>query len=138
MEDETYHEEVQEAVFNFLEGKPIIKSEWTRVSGEPTEQTENGLFTLKKPLNGYKSDNTFWAPGKLKTLGRAHTQSKTFSCTTCGKTFCSSSQLKMHERIHNNEKPFSCSKCDKTFTQAGNLKTHERIHTNEKPFTCSK
>ena len=84
MEDETYHEELLEA----MESKPIIKSEWTRVSGEPTEQPENGLFTLKKPLNGNKSDNTFWAPGKLKTLGRAHTQSKTFSCTTCGKTFC--------------------------------------------------
>ena len=107
MEDETYHEELQEAVFNFLEGKPIIKSEWTRDLGEPTEQPENGLFTLKKPLNGNKSDNTFGAPGTLKTLGRAH-QSKIFSCATCGKMFNASSRLQMHERIHNNEKPFSC------------------------------
>ena len=67
MEDETYPEELQEA----MEGKPIIKSEWTRDPGEPTEQPD-GLFTLKEPFNGNKSDNTFGASGKL-TLGRAHT-----------------------------------------------------------------
>ena len=104
MEDETNHEELQEA----MACKPIIKSEATRDSGEPTDQPDNGCFILKKPLNSNMCDKAFGAPGKLKTPKRVHTDGKTFSCSTCGKKFKQSSSLKIHERIHNNEKPFSC------------------------------
>ena len=47
MEDETNHEELQEA----MACQPIIKSVATRDSGELTDQPDNGCFILKKPLN---------------------------------------------------------------------------------------
>lgn len=59
---------------------------------------------------------------------RAHTQEKTYKCTSCTQAFCDASTLKKHLRVHSGEKPYACTICPKRFTQSGNLKRHIVVH----------
>ena len=64
------------------------------------------------------------------------TQTKTFTCTECGKVFNAHYNLTRHMPVHTGARPFVCKVCGKGFRQASTLCRHKIIHTAEKPHKC--
>lgn len=52
--------------------------------------------------------------------------SRPWSCETCGKSFRHKHHLQEHKRIHSGEKPFKCDRCGNQFTHSGSWSVHKR------------
>ena len=59
-------------------------------------------------------------------MNSAHTGTKRYNCTTCGKQFAYSSGLRYHRRLHKSDRPFKCQECGKCFARMGELNRHRR------------
>jgi len=59
-------------------------------------------------------------------MNSAHTGTKRYICTVCGKQFAYSSGLRYHRRLHKADRPFKCQDCGKCFARMGELNRHRR------------
>nr|XP_060613110.1 zinc finger protein Gfi-1b [Anolis sagrei ordinatus] len=67
---------------------------------------------------------------------RAHSGTRPFACSTCGKTFGHAVSLQQHNSVHSQEKSFSCPACGKAFKRSSTLATHLLIHSDTRPYPC--
>ncbi|KAL0861726.1 hypothetical protein ABMA27_009205 [Loxostege sticticalis] len=74
------------------------------------------------------------AVGSVAAHMNKHTQSKMYTCDTCGRSFTTSTVLKQHMVVHTGERKYVCSLCGKRFTQNGSLSLHVRTFHLKQPY----
>lgn len=88
-------------------------------------------------FEGHGEDDLSPFKNKVKTHKRLHTDTRPFTCCTCGKVPKTKSYLSAHQAVHNDKKPYQCSECRQSFKSRFSLRSYERIQTGDEPFKCS-
>lgn len=67
-----------------------------------------------------------------------HSNSRKYSCSTCGKTYKTKRTLRNHLQLHTTKKPYKCSfeGCEQYFRSTSTRNHHTRIHFEQKPYDC--
>jgi len=71
-------------------------------------------------------------------MQRAHSETRPYHCSTCGKGFFSSFATAEHESsVHRLERPYRCDQCPARFGMKSNLAVHRRSHDkDDRPLLC--
>ena len=109
------------------------------------------LHANPRPHKSTQCEKQFSLPASLSIHMKKHTessissvhlpkcnQSKSYTCSECGKTLTSQWGYKTHVFLHTGKRPHACTVCDKTFALANHLRNHMDVHHSErKLFPCS-